>query len=114
MSDREREPEVPEDMSLRDAYAAVRSWYQGELEKEPHERQKSSEWWNMSKELIEALPEPGEATEGEIMFCFQQVSAGGLEFAFGGNDGRFSMGVYARTMLYRFPELAEIMEDQRS
>jgi hypothetical protein len=114
MSDREPEPELPEDMSLRDTYAAVRSWYQGELEKEPNERQIGGGWWEWSKELIEALPEPGTATEGEMMFCFSQVSAGDLEFAFAETDGRFRMGTYARTMLHRFPELAEMIEDPRS
>ena len=71
-----REAEIPEDMSPREAYAIVRSWYQGELAKEPAERQVSGTWWEDQRELIQALPEPGTATEGEIMFCFRKVSAG--------------------------------------
>ena len=110
-----KQAEIPEDMSLREAYAIVRSWYQGELAKEPLARQKGNGWWwDHSRELIEALPDPGTATEGEIMFCFSQVSAGDLEFGFGGRVGGFSMGTYARTMLSRFPELAEIAKDPRS
>ena len=109
----EKEAEVPADMSLREAYAIVRAWYQGQLAMEPSERWIGGNWWEYERELIEALPDPGLATEGEIMFCFSKISAGDLEFGFGGRAEGISMGTYARTMLSRFPELAEIAKDPR-
>lgn len=84
----------PEGISVRDAYRAIRSWYQANIsrfgsdpEKGPHAE--------ASKAYVASMPPPGKATHEEMLDALSRVIFKDLEWAYHESDGKHEMADYA-------------------
>ena len=85
---------LPEGISFRDAYSAVRTWYQSNLEQlKADERSESHA--KAASAYIESLAPPAEASEVEMKDCLRRVLCRDLEFGYHESDGAYKMAAYA-------------------
>jgi hypothetical protein len=86
--------ELPVDISFEDAYAAIRSWCQANIDLyclDPERGEHAAE----SKGYIESLPPPDRASQGEMEDTLRRVLCRDLEWTYHESDGRFKMAAYA-------------------
>ena len=102
----------PTEISIRDAYNAIRAWYQANTDRiaTSGDRELASvlgEWrmpWicknaSSSLDLVDVLPEQDELSDLEIRAVLAEVIAGKLEWAYHASDGSFKMAAYAHAAL---------------
>lgn len=82
----------PEDISMREAYSAVRSWY---IQNCTDLANRDDSYASQSESLIKALPSESSATDLEIQAVFGQVIGGLLEWGYHEDDGSYKMAAYA-------------------
>ncbi len=87
--------QLPDGISVKDAYAAVRAWYQANVNRLIAEGQRGS-YPAAAKAYIESLPAPDSASESAMRNCLRQVLVGELEFGYHDSDGKFKMAAYAQ------------------
>jgi hypothetical protein len=114
-------------MPLREAYAAIRKWYQSHIEAidakmaDFRERRRSlgddlsvfDREHARRRALIGALPPEDEASERECRAVFDEVMTGILECGSGESDGRYTMAEYVRGVLGPGPHHC-LSEDERA
>lgn len=114
-------------MPLREAYAAIRKWYQSHIEvidakmADFRERRRSlgedlsvfDREHARRRALIEALPPEDEASELECRAVFDEVMTDILECGMGESDGRYQMAEYVRAVLGPGPHFV-LSEDERA
>ena len=84
----------PEGISVRDAYAAVRVWYQGNVDRfaeDPRRGRYAAE----AKAYIQALPAPDEATLAQMQNTLRRVLSSDIEWGYHETDGQYKMAAYA-------------------
>lgn len=86
--------QLPEGISLKDAYAAVRAWYQANVDRLATEGQHGS-YPAAAKAYVESLPAPDDASESVMRDCLREVLSGELEFGYHDSDGKYKMAAYA-------------------
>jgi hypothetical protein len=89
----EPEDPRPSGISVDDAYAVVRSWYQGNVE--PLSNEGIAHYAAAAKPYVESLPPPGAATAEEMKDCLREVISNDLEWGYQCSDGRYKMASYA-------------------
>jgi hypothetical protein len=85
---------LPDGISIKDAYAAIRTWYQANVDvcaSDPQRGQYAAE----SKAYVESLPPPDQATQEEMEDLLRRVLSRDLEWAYHQSDGRYKMAAYA-------------------
>ena len=85
-----------EDLSLVEAYEAVRSWYQENTDQINPDK---SDYYRRSLELINALPPSDSISTLEIRAVFHQIISGKLEWAYSKSDGQHTMSEYTKISL---------------
>jgi hypothetical protein len=85
---------LPTDISFEDAYAAIRSWYQANVDRFASDPERGH-FPARSKAYIESLPSPSEAAPSVIRQVLRHVIAGDLEWGYHESDGQFKMAAYA-------------------
>jgi hypothetical protein len=88
----------PEGITLEDAYAAVRTWLQANIDRLSNDPIKGANAV-AAKPYIESLRPPTEVTRDEMRGVLQQVMTGRLEWAYHESDGRYKMAAYASAAL---------------
>jgi hypothetical protein len=88
----EPEDPLPDGISLRDAYAAVRSWYQANVDQADEQ---VARYAAAAKPYIEALPSADAASEDQMKDCLRRVIASDLEWGYHSSDGSYKMAAYA-------------------
>ena len=81
-------------LSIKGAYAAIRAWYQADVDRcasDPQLRPHAL----ASKGYVESLPPPEQATQAEIEDTLRRVLSGDLEWGYHKSDGHFKMAAYA-------------------
>jgi hypothetical protein len=86
----------PEGITLNEAHAKVRHWYQNNKTKCGAQDQ---DYVQRSFALIDHLPEPAVPSELEIRAVLGEVIYGNLEWAYHETDGDFKMAAYAHAAL---------------
>ena len=86
----------PVGISLRDAYSAIRTWYQCNI---AGIQARGDAYGQASAALIQALPIASALSDVEIVAVFREVIAGYLEWAYHQSDGHYEMAVYAQAAL---------------
>ena len=86
---------LPDRISCEDAYAAIRTWYQANVDRYAMDLQKAQHVV-ASKSYVESLPMPDQATPDDIKNTLRQVLVGDLEWGYHESDGRFKMAAYAQ------------------
>jgi hypothetical protein len=86
----------PTGISLREAYSAIRTWYQHNIDTP---LTVGDTYRQASAGLVRALPQPSAISDLEIIAVFREVIAGRLEWGYQGSDGRYTMGAFARAGL---------------
>ena len=86
---------LPDGISYEDAYAAIRTWYQANVDRYAMDPQRGR-YAAESKSYIESLPAPDQATLDDIKTTLHHVLADGLEWGYHESDGRFKMAAYAQ------------------
>lgn len=86
---------LPDGISYKDAYAAIRTWYQANVDRYAMNPQRGR-YAAESRAYIESCPTPDQATLDDIKKTLRQVLAGGLEWGYHESDGRFKMAAYAQ------------------
>jgi len=87
----------PDGISLRDAYSAIRKWYQQNIDRP---LANGDTYRQASAALVRALPQESALTDIEIVAVFGEVIAGRLEWgAYRESDGRYTMATYAKAAL---------------
>jgi hypothetical protein len=84
----------PEGISFRDAYAAVRTWLQANVDRFAQDPQRGTNA-SETKPYIESLPPPEDATETEMQDALRRIIHSDLEWAYHEDDGSFKMAAYA-------------------
>ena len=88
---------LPDGISYKDAYTAIRTWYQANVDRyamDPIDPQKG-QYAADSKAYVESLPAPPQATLDQIKDTLSRVLAKDLEWGYHESDGRFKMAAYA-------------------
>jgi hypothetical protein len=86
----------PVDISLSDAYTAIRDWYQKHSDVEHHsERPCEADYLRGPVSLIKALPPAKKLTDIEKIAVLREILFGYLEWGFHKSDGKFKMAAYA-------------------
>ncbi|MFZ5953631.1 MAG: hypothetical protein ACOYT8_00860 [Candidatus Dependentiae bacterium] len=91
-----RDDKMPEGIDLLPAYTAIRTWYKNNT---IVIADREGEYFRASNSLINALPEPNNINEVEIIAIFSEVITGRLEWAYHHSDGKFKMAAYAHAAL---------------
>ena len=91
-----RDDRLPEGISMREAYSAVRSWYKQNCADLAN---RDDSYGRKSEALITALPSESSATDIEIRAVFGQVIGGLLEWGYHQDDGSYKMAAYALAAL---------------
>ena len=86
--------QLPEGISFKDAYAAVRAWYQANVDRLAAEGQRGP-YPAAAKAYVESLPAPDDASESVMRNCLREVLCGELEFGYHDSDGKYKMAAYA-------------------
>ena len=84
----------PIGISLQDAYAAIRSWYQANIDRLAADPDRGISA-KAAKNYIASMPTAGDATRDEMIDAFRRVIAGNLEFAYHDADDKYKMAAYA-------------------
>jgi hypothetical protein len=85
---------LPEGISIRDAYAAIRIWYQANVDLYAVDPQRG-DYVVESKAYIESLPPPEQWTREAMEDTLQRVLSRDLEWGYHESDGKFKMAAYA-------------------
>ncbi|MFL6726006.1 MAG: hypothetical protein ACJ8FS_05780 [Sphingomicrobium sp.] len=80
-------------MTIDDAYAAIRAWYQANVDRIPEQ---NSDYHDRSVRLVRSLPPTNALTDLEKRAIFREVISGLLEWAYVQTDGRHQMHEYVR------------------
>ena len=106
-----REDKTPDGISLREAYAKIKKWYQINTPLLTHDssgilhtggfvtQRNYSEHANAALDLVKGLPDESGLSEIEIRAILSEVIAGKLEWAYHESDGKFKMAAYAHAAL---------------
>jgi len=105
-----RSERKPDGISLRDAYSAIRTWYQ---ENTDNPLISNDVYGRASVALMRALPPASELADVEIVAVFREVIAGRLEWAFHQSDGRYKMAAYASAALEKL-ERSHFLTDEET
>jgi hypothetical protein len=89
-----RDDPRPDGISIKDAYAAIRAWYQANVDIYASDPQRGHHAV-ASKAYIESLLASDRATQKEMEDTLRRVLADDLEWAYHESDGRFKMAAYA-------------------
>ena len=86
---------IPNQISLRNAYSAVRDWYRTHVAEVPD--------WDTAEAarsvlLIKALPESSGLSDLEMRAVLAEVLAGRMEWAYHRSDGAYKMAAYAEAL----------------
>ena len=84
----------PVGMAPRDAYAAIRSWYQANIDRLAADPDRGMSA-RAAKGYIASMPAPEGVTPDEIADACRRVISGNLEFAYHDSDERYKMAAYA-------------------
>lgn len=84
-------------ISLKDAYDKIRTWYQENIEVIKQGRKYGYE--SRSIELIKALPKADTLSDLEIQAVLAEIILGNLEWAYHKDDGNYKMAAYAHGAL---------------
>ena len=91
-----RDDRLPEGISMREAYSAVRSWYKQNCAELAN---RDDSYARGAEALIAALPSESLVTDLEIRAVFGQVIGGFLEWGYHQCDGSYKMAAYALAAL---------------
>lgn len=86
----------PENISIADAYSAIRLWYQNHV---TDVERRGDDYGRRSAKLIRNLPPVSQLSDLEQRAVFREVIARLLEWGYHESDGRFKMGAYAHAAL---------------
>jgi hypothetical protein len=86
--------ELPNGISLSDAYAAIRAWYQSNVDRFAADPDRGR-YPQASKPYITSMPSPENATREQMVDAFRRVIAAALEGGYHKSDGRYKMAAYA-------------------
>jgi hypothetical protein len=78
----------PKEITLPEAYARIYHWYKSDPT--------TADVPAHSQQLVARMPPPEQATASEMVYVLHQVSAGALEYRFGGQNGDRTNGEIAR------------------
>lgn len=92
------EDRLPVGISLEDAYAAVRKWYQANTDRLMSDERLGSHA-AASKPYVDSLPPPDRASPDEMRDCLTRVIARDLEWGYHESDGSYKMAAYAHAVL---------------
>lgn len=84
----------PDGIALGDAYAAIRTWYQANVDRLAADPDRGT-YPAAAKSFVASMPAAHVATRDEMVDTFRRVIAGDLEWAFHETDGRYKMAAYA-------------------
>lgn len=87
---------IPTGISMSDAYAKIRDWYQRNVQKAID---RGDDYGRRSAALINALPAASATTDLEKRAIFGEVLASLLEWAYVESDGEYKMYAYAKGAL---------------
>ncbi len=90
----EPDDQLPDGISLSDAYAAIRAWYQSNVDRFAADPDRGR-YPEASKGYIASMPAPEDATLEQMVDAFRRVIAADLEWAYHESDGRYKMAAYA-------------------
>jgi hypothetical protein len=85
---------LPMGISLMDAYAAIRSWYQANIDRLAADPNRGV-YPKAATPYVRAMPARELVTDDEILDTFRRVLAGSLEFGYHASDGSYKMAAYA-------------------
>jgi len=85
---------LPEGISFKDAYAAVRAWYQANVDDLAADERRGS-YAEGARQFILSRPAPEDASEAEMKDVLRRVLSRDLEFAYHDSDGNYKMAAYA-------------------
>ncbi len=85
----------PEGIALRDAYAAIRSWYQTNVDRFQGDPQRG-EHAKAVRAYVASMPQPKNASRDDMLGAFRRVLMGDLEWAYHESDGKYKMAAYAQ------------------
>jgi hypothetical protein len=86
----------PNNISIVDAYSAIRTWYQAHV---ADAERGESDYGRRSAELIRHLPAAPELSDLEQRAVLREVVCALLEWGYHRSDGRFKMAAYAHAAL---------------
>jgi hypothetical protein len=83
----------PVGISIRDAYRAIRAWYQAnaDFDSDPQMAEHAA----ASKAYVLSLPSAEKATRDEMIDALRRVIYRDLEWAYHQSDGKYKMAAYA-------------------
>jgi hypothetical protein len=82
----------PQNISVADAYSAIRTWYQNHVAKVAG---RTGDYSRRSVELIKHLPPGSQLSELEQRAVLREVICALLEWGYHESDGKFKMAAYA-------------------
>lgn len=83
----------PVGISIRDAYRAMRTWYQANVDFDDDPQM--AEHAAASKAYVLSLPSAAKATREEMIDALRRVIYRDLEWAYHQSDGKYKMAAYA-------------------
>lgn len=90
----DKSDQLPQNITLSDAYQSVRKWYQTNIKEI---ERKGGDYATRSVSLIRALPDA--ASDLETRAVLGEVIYGNLEWAYHQSDGKYKMAAYAHAAL---------------
>jgi hypothetical protein len=85
---------MPEGITFNDAYAAIRTWYQANVDRYAADEHAGA-YAAAAKQYVNTLPPATSASEDEMRDCLRRVIAADLEWGYHCSDGSYKMAAYA-------------------
>lgn len=92
--------ETPAGFSIEEAYERVKKWYQDNINS--IDEVTTEEYAEISRNLINNLPDSPDATVLEMRAVMAEIIAGNLEWGYSGKDDEYTMSAYAKEAVKPF------------
>ena len=92
--------ETPAGFSIEEAYERVKKWYQDNII--DLDAMTNEEYAEISRNLINNLPDSPDATVLEMRAVMAEIIAGNLEWGYSGKDDEYTMSAYAKEAVKPF------------